>query len=94
MWSAGRVKPPLAAYLWRIPHRTQVPNACPTPDRLPRLAYPWLDRAGRLSRFKLAVFLLALAPGLWFTGAYALDRLGAKPLTAYLHAMGDWSVRF
>lgn len=60
----------------------------------PRLAYPWLDRAGRLSRFKLAVFLLALAPGLWFTAAYALDRLGAKPLTAYLHAMGDWSVRF
>jgi methionine sulfoxide reductase heme-binding subunit len=60
----------------------------------PRIAYPWLDRAGRLSRFKLAVFLLALAPGLWFTGAYALDRLGAKPLTAYLHAMGDWSVRF
>ncbi|KMO29823.1 ferric reductase [Methylobacterium variabile] len=58
------------------------------------MAYPWLDRAGRLSRFKLAVFLLALAPGLWFTGAYALDRLGAKPLTAYLHAMGDWSVRF
>lgn len=60
----------------------------------PRIAYPWLDRAGRLSRFKLAVFLLALAPGLWFTAAYALDRLGAKPLTAYLHAMGDWSVRF
>jgi methionine sulfoxide reductase heme-binding subunit len=60
----------------------------------PWIAYPWLDRAGRLSRFKLAVFLLALAPGLWFTGAYALDRLGAKPLTAYLHAMGDWSVRF
>ncbi|KMO10994.1 ferric reductase [Methylobacterium platani JCM 14648] len=58
------------------------------------MAWPWLDRAGRLSRFKLAVFLLALAPGLWFTGAYALDRLGAKPLTAYLHAMGDWSVRF
>lgn len=59
-----------------------------------RIAYPWLDRAGRLSRFKLAVFLLALAPGLWFTAAYVLDQLGAKPLTAYLHAMGDWSVRF
>jgi sulfoxide reductase heme-binding subunit YedZ len=58
------------------------------------VSWPWLDRAGRLSRFKLAVFLLALAPGLWFTAAYALDRLGAKPLTAYLHAMGDWSVRF
>ncbi|GJD51665.1 Protein-methionine-sulfoxide reductase heme-binding subunit MsrQ [Methylobacterium crusticola] len=58
------------------------------------LAYPWLDRAGRLSGLKLAVFLGALAPGLWFTGAYALDLLGAKPLTAYLHGMGDWSVRF
>lgn len=67
--------------------------AAPRPAS-PRIAWPWLDRAGRLSRFKLAVFLLALAPGLWFTAAYALDRLGAKPLTAYLHAMGDWSVRF
>ncbi|AWN52402.1 protein-methionine-sulfoxide reductase heme-binding subunit MsrQ [Methylobacterium sp. 17Sr1-1] len=67
--------------------------AAPRPAS-PRIDWPWLDRAGRLSRFKLAVFLLALAPGLWFTAAYALDRLGAKPLTAYLHAMGDWSVRF
>ncbi|WP_244278467.1 sulfite oxidase heme-binding subunit YedZ [Methylobacterium indicum] len=68
----------------------------PTPSRRASsgIAWPWLDRAGRLSRFKLAVFLFALAPGLWFTAAYALDRLGAKPLTAYLHAMGDWSVRF
>ncbi|MEH3145993.1 MAG: sulfoxide reductase heme-binding subunit YedZ [Methylobacterium frigidaeris] len=58
------------------------------------LALPWLDRAGRLSWLKLAVFLGALAPGLWYSAAYGLGQLGPKPLTAYLHAMGDWSVRF
>ncbi|GJD99744.1 sulfite oxidase heme-binding subunit YedZ [Methylobacterium isbiliense] len=58
------------------------------------LAFPWLDRAGRLSGLKLATFLAALAPGLWYAAAYGLDRLGAKPLTAFLHAMGDWTVYF
>ncbi|MGY2051009.1 sulfite oxidase heme-binding subunit YedZ [Methylobacterium sp. JK268] len=56
------------------------------------LALPWLDRAGRLSRLKLATFLAALAPGLAYAAAFGLDRLGAKPLTAFLHAMGDWTV--
>jgi sulfoxide reductase heme-binding subunit YedZ len=74
--------------------RIAAPPPAPSRPAPARIAWPWLDRAGRLSRFKLAVFLTALAPGLWFTGAYALDQLGAKPLTAYLHAMGDWSVRF
>jgi methionine sulfoxide reductase heme-binding subunit len=58
------------------------------------LALPWRDRAGRLSPLKLATFLAALAPGLYYAGAYGLDQLGAKPLTAFLHAMGDWTVYF
>ncbi|ACL56259.1 sulfite oxidase heme-binding subunit YedZ [Methylobacterium nodulans] len=58
------------------------------------LALPWLDRAGRLSWLKLATFLAALGPGLVYAGAYGLDRLGAKPLTAFLHAMGDWTIYF
>ena len=61
---------------------------------VPALAFPWLDRAGRLSGLKLATFLLALAPGLWLAGAYALDALGAKPITALIHGTGEWAVRF
>lgn len=60
----------------------------------PAFAFPWLDRAGRLSGLKLATFLLALAPGLWLAGAYALDALGAKPITALIHSTGEWAVRF
>ncbi|MFE1597680.1 sulfite oxidase heme-binding subunit YedZ [Methylobacterium sp. ID0610] len=58
------------------------------------LALPWLDRAGRLSWLKLATFLAVLGPGLVDAAAYGLDRLGPKPLTAFLHAMGDWTVYF
>lgn len=60
----------------------------------PALAFPWLDRAGRVSGLKLATFLLALAPGFWLAGAYALDALGAKPITALIHSTGEWAVRF
>ncbi|MDP4001860.1 sulfite oxidase heme-binding subunit YedZ [Methylobacterium sp. NEAU K] len=55
---------------------------------------PWLDRAGRLSRLKLAVFLACVAPALYLAAAYRLDALGAKPITALIHATGDWAVRF
>ncbi|MDR7037828.1 MULTISPECIES: sulfite oxidase heme-binding subunit YedZ [Methylobacterium] len=61
------------------------------PRTLPR---PWRDRAGRLSGLKLAVFLAALAPGLYLAAAYALDALGAKPITALLHGTGEWCIRF
>ncbi len=61
---------------------------------LSALAFPWRDRAGRFSALKLATFLFALAPGLWLAGAYALDALGAKPITALTHGTGDWAVRF
>ena len=55
---------------------------------------PWLDRAGRLSWLKLAVFLACIAPALYLAGAYRLDALGAKPITALIHATGEWAVRF
>jgi methionine sulfoxide reductase heme-binding subunit len=58
------------------------------------LPLPWLDRAGRLSPLKLVTFLGALAPGLYLAGAYALDALGAKPITALLHGTGEWCIRF
>jgi methionine sulfoxide reductase heme-binding subunit len=54
---------------------------------------PWLDRAGRLSWLKLAVFLGCVAPALYLAAAYRLDALGAKPITALIHATGEWAVR-
>ena len=54
---------------------------------------PWLDRAGRLSWLKLAVFLACIAPALYLAAAYRLDALGAKPITALIHATGEWAVR-
>ncbi|GJE17938.1 protein-methionine-sulfoxide reductase heme-binding subunit MsrQ [Methylobacterium marchantiae] len=60
----------------------------------PVFSAPWRDRAGRLSGLKLATFLFALAPGLWLAGAYGFDALGPKPITALIHATGEWAVRF
>lgn len=57
------------------------------------LPLPWLDRAGRLSLLKLAAFLACLAPALYLAGAYGLDALGAKPITALIHGTGEWTVR-
>lgn len=57
------------------------------------LPLPWLDRAGRLSALKLLCFLLVLAPGLYLAQGYARDALGAKPVTALIHATGEWAVR-
>ncbi|WP_374313324.1 sulfite oxidase heme-binding subunit YedZ [Dongia sp.] len=64
--------------------------------------YPWLDRSGRLSWLKLGVFIGILLPGLWaayiwaFAPPPAPGALGssAMPVTAALHLIGLWSVRF
>ena len=61
-------------------------------DRL-AIPLPWLDRAGRLSWLKLAVFAGCVAPALYLAAAYRLDALGAKPITALIHATGEWAVR-
>ncbi|MDQ0446495.1 sulfoxide reductase heme-binding subunit YedZ [Methylobacterium aerolatum] len=57
-------------------------------------AWPWLDRAGRLSWLKLAVFLACIAPACELAAAYRLDALGAKPITALIHGTGEWTIRF
>lgn len=86
-----------------VPARVHVSGAAPSaPEKLSlrsmidRLAVPlpWLDRAGRISWLKLAVFLACIAPALYLAAAYRLDALGAKPITALIHATGEWAVRF
>jgi methionine sulfoxide reductase heme-binding subunit len=54
----------------------------------------WNDRAGRFSPLKLATLLIAIAPGLWVAYSWAMDDLGAKPLTEAIHEIGIWAVRF
>lgn len=57
-------------------------------------AWPWQDRAGRLSLMKLAVFVGLFLPALWIIVRWRLSWLGAKPVTEALHQAGLWSVRF
>ena len=64
------------------------------PGAAPPLRLPWLDRAGRLSPLKLAVFAALFVPGLWVAAKLGLGMMGAKPVTAAIHETGDWAVRF
>jgi sulfoxide reductase heme-binding subunit YedZ len=54
---------------------------------------PWFDYGGRFSPFKTGVFLALFIPGLWTTVSFALDRLGARPVTEAIHQFGDWTIR-
>jgi methionine sulfoxide reductase heme-binding subunit len=56
--------------------------------------WPWNDRAGKLNRLKLAVFLYTLVPLTWLAIQAPLGWLGSKPLTESIHQSGDWAVRF
>ena len=56
--------------------------------------YPWHDYNGRLSPFKLAVFVALFAPALWTAVAYVFDWLGAEPRTEAIHEIGIWTLRF
>ncbi|MCJ2014819.1 sulfite oxidase heme-binding subunit YedZ [Methylobacterium sp. J-076] len=77
---------------------TNTANPAPprtAPGSRPALrSWPWLDRAGRLSWLKLAIFLACLAPACELAAAYRLDALGAKPVTALIHGTGEWAMRF
>jgi len=48
----------------------------------------------RVTWFKAALFLLALAPVVWLGWRAGAGRLGANPLEAVTHATGDWTLRF
>lgn len=58
-----------------------------------KLALPWLDRSGHLSALKAAVFVALFIPGMVNTAEFALGRLGARPLNAYMDGLGLWGVR-
>src|ERR1700743_334989 len=54
---------------------------------------PWFDYGGRFAPLKAAVFASLFIPALWTAVSYALDRLGARPLTEAIHQIGDWTIR-
>lgn len=57
-------------------------------------ARPWLDRSGRLSWLKLAVFIVLFIPGIGIALALSQGWLGPKPITEAIHGIGTWAVRF
>jgi methionine sulfoxide reductase heme-binding subunit len=75
-----------------------------------QILYPWLDRSGQFSWLKMSVFIGILLPGAWAVFIWAFGQpaqsstpspLGnvaggtnAMPVTAALHLIGLWSVRF
>lgn len=54
---------------------------------------PWLDRSGRFSPLKAAIFAALLAPGLWIALAYLGGRLEPMPVSQALHQCGLWAIR-
>lgn len=59
-----------------------------------RMFAVWRDPAGRFSPLKLTTLLLVLWPGAELALRWAMDDLGARPVTEVLHGLGDWTVRF
>ena len=56
--------------------------------------WPWTEPPGRLSPFKLVVFLALFVPGVWTAVNFALGQLGPRPLTEAIHQVGLWTIRF
>ena len=54
---------------------------------------PWLDRSGRFSPFKTAVFVALFAPAAWTLGELLSGALGTRPVMEVVRAMGLWTIR-
>jgi methionine sulfoxide reductase heme-binding subunit len=74
------------------PKQAAATRRAPTASRLRRYA-PWYDYGGRLSPFKLAVFLALFLPALWVMVAFPAGWLGARPTNEAIHQIGLWTIR-
>jgi len=54
---------------------------------------PWTDAAGRFSGLKLAVLILLCVPAAMVAWRYAGGTLGARPINAAVHEIGNWTLR-
>jgi sulfoxide reductase heme-binding subunit YedZ len=59
-----------------------------------RRFFPWLDRSGKVSPLKAAVFALLFVPGLILAWRLATNALGPRPVTEAIHETGDWAIRW
>ena len=55
--------------------------------------FPWLDRSGRLSALKLAVFAALFAPAVWIAVQYDMGWLKSDTVKSLIHASGLWAIR-
>lgn len=55
---------------------------------------PWTDRAGRLSWFKLALFVVLLLPGVFIAMELSAGQIGPEPFEHQIHETGEWAIRF
>ncbi len=53
---------------------------------------PWADRRGRFNTLRASVFGLLLLPAAWLAYRAGAGLLGARPLSAAIHATGYWAV--
>jgi methionine sulfoxide reductase heme-binding subunit len=54
---------------------------------------PWTDAAGRFSTLKLVVLVLLCVPAAIVAWRYAGGALGARPINAAVHEIGNWTLR-
>lgn len=55
--------------------------------------FPWLDRSGRLSALKLAVFVGLFGPAVWIAVQYDMGWLKSDTVKSLIHASGLWAIR-
>lgn len=60
----------------------------------PRRYFPWVERNGAFSPFKLVTLILLTLPALWVFREYWTETLGPKPVIAAVREVGSWAVRF
>lgn len=60
----------------------------------PRSLAAWRDPAGRFSPLKATVLALVPLPAIRLFVLWALDDLGARPITEMEHGLGQWTVGF
>ena len=54
---------------------------------------PWLDRGGRFSPLKAAIFAVLFLPAAWIAFAYLAGRLEPMPISQALQQCGLWAIR-
>ena len=64
------------------------------PVRRKHLPLPWLDRGGRYSALKAAVFLGILTPGALLGTELSFGMMGGRPIQNTIFAVGRWVVGF